>query len=95
MPSSVSEEVVNGSAKFRSRERVPALSYYHQETQVMDMVHIGWRVSVYLLFYFLLICLFIYLFVCLFIYLFVCLFCYLSVMNLFMCRQHYVVAVSH
>ncbi|XP_062506566.1 myotubularin-related protein 8-like isoform X2 [Corticium candelabrum] len=33
VPSSVSEEVVNGSAKFRSRERVPALSYYHQETQ--------------------------------------------------------------
>ena len=46
MPSSVSEEVVNGSAKFRSRERVPALSYYHQETQVMDMVYIGWCVSV-------------------------------------------------
>ncbi|XP_062507108.1 myotubularin-related protein 6-like [Corticium candelabrum] len=33
VPSGVSEEVVNGSAKFRSRESVPALSYYHQETQ--------------------------------------------------------------
>ena len=67
MPIGVSEEFMNGSAKFRSRERVPALSYYHQETRVMDMVHIGWCVSVYLLFYlfanFLFICLFIYLFV--------------------------------
>ena len=65
MPSSVSEEVMNGSAKVRSRDRVPALSYYHQETQVIDIVHIGYCVSVYLLFNYLLICLFIYLFVCL------------------------------
>ena len=52
MPIGVSEEVVNDSAKFRSRESVPTLSYYHQKTQVMDIVHIGLCVSVYLLNYF-------------------------------------------
>ena len=69
MPSGVSEEVVNVSAKFRSRERVPALSYYHQASRVMDMVYIGWCVSVYLLY--LLFCLFICLFIYLFVYLFI------------------------
>ncbi|XP_062506797.1 myotubularin-related protein 6-like [Corticium candelabrum] len=34
VPIGVSEEVVNDSAKFRSRESVPTLSYYHQKTQV-------------------------------------------------------------
>ena len=83
MSSGVSEEVVNGSAKFKSRERVPALSYYHQETQVMDMVHIGWFVYVYLLFLFL----FIYLFICLFVYLCICLFVMLSVCYEFVYMQ--------
>jgi myotubularin-related protein 6/7/8 len=32
VPSSVTDDVVQGSAKFRSRQRIPALSYYHQET---------------------------------------------------------------
>ena len=101
MPGGMSEEIVNGSAISLGVERESTSIVILQETQVMDMVLIGWCVSVYLLLYFLLICLFVYLLIYVFIYflfifyLFVCLFCHLFVINLFMCRQHYVVAVSH
>ena len=69
MPSGVSEEVMNGSAKFRSQERVPR--------DTSDGYGSRWMVCVCLitfLVYCLFVCLFICLFICLCIYLFIWLF---------------------